>query len=267
MLVGCLCFGALILRLPSHAHEAACSTTGPCLWAPWALRLLSLFLWLLCPALAWSGLNSAPERLRGQPLGPLYIYSSALSIGNPSAPAAAAAAAAALARGGLFGVQCLCPAERPPATTCTCKGSPGASRAPAALSVCDAAPFSGAVQSRSQQNSEGRGPCPRLALPTLGPAHACPCQRLGPPAWCNLDPQTEFHTWVLLHGAISTHRPSSEGLKRAAAPALAPQSIGSIMSALVPCLRLYAFLGCQLARAEPKAEHQYAGKPAVAARV
>lgn len=42
-------------------------------------------------------------------------------------------------------------------------------------------------------------------------------------------------------------------------PAL--QSVGSILSALVPCLRLYAFLGCQLAKARPQedADHPYSG--------
>lgn len=38
------------------------------------------------------------------------------------------------------------------------------------------------------------------------------------------------------------------------------QSIGSIISALVPCLRLYAYLGCQLAKANPDPEHQYGGE-------
>lgn len=39
------------------------------------------------------------------------------------------------------------------------------------------------------------------------------------------------------------------------------QSVGSILSALVPCLRLYAFLGCQLAKALPQedADHPYSG--------
>ena len=38
------------------------------------------------------------------------------------------------------------------------------------------------------------------------------------------------------------------------------QGVASIMAAMVPCLRLYAFLGCQLSRAHPdQHQHPYSG--------
>ena len=42
-------------------------------------------------------------------------------------------------------------------------------------------------------------------------------------------------------------------------PSLLLQGIASIMAAMVPCLRLYAFLACQLAQAFPFADHEYTG--------
>ena len=35
------------------------------------------------------------------------------------------------------------------------------------------------------------------------------------------------------------------------------ESVGGILAAMVPCLRLYAFLGCTLSKAFPEARHAY----------
>lgn len=37
------------------------------------------------------------------------------------------------------------------------------------------------------------------------------------------------------------------------------QGVAGILSAMVPCLRLYAFLACQLSRGYPFADHEYTG--------
>jgi hypothetical protein len=39
----------------------------------------------------------------------------------------------------------------------------------------------------------------------------------------------------------------------------AVQGVAGIVAAMVPCLRLYAYLACQLAAAFPFADHEYTG--------
>ena len=56
-----------------------------------------------------------------------------------------------------------------------------------------------------------------------------------------------------------TSRPSTLPQACMCACPLLLQGIASIMAAMVPCLRLYAFLACQLAQAFPFADHEYTG--------
>ena len=51
-------------------------------------------------------------------------------------------------------------------------------------------------------------------------------------------------------------------LTRAHVPPL--QGVAGIVSAMVPCLRLYAYLACQLAQAFPEEEHEYTGQKSLA---